>query len=67
MSPSVREIIELNIEYYRRKLRTETDSPRRQMIAKLLREEEIKLVRLAQSVSTHKALPSRPNLSSETD
>ena len=47
MSPTVREIIELNIKYYMQKLRTETDSSRRQMIAKLLREEEIKLARLS--------------------
>ena len=36
-------------------------------IAKLLQEEEIEVAGLAQSVSIHKALPSRPNLASETD
>lgn len=43
MNPSVRTIVELNIQYYRRLLKTETDQAKRKTIAKLLAEEEAKL------------------------
>ncbi len=67
MSPSVREIIELNIDYYLRKLRTESDPSKRRTIAGLLREEEIKLAKLARSISDQPA-PSPPsNPADETD
>ncbi len=46
MSPSVRAIIELNIKHYRDLLKTETDSSKRETIAKLLAEEEVKLAKL---------------------
>jgi len=46
VSPSVREIIELNIEHFRKLLKTETDPLRRETIAKLLAEEEAKLADL---------------------
>ena len=42
MSSSAREIIELNIKFYREKLRTETDESKRRTIATLLAEEEAK-------------------------
>jgi hypothetical protein len=41
-------IIELNIEHYRRLLKTETEPTKRQMIQKLLAEEETKLAALAE-------------------
>jgi hypothetical protein len=37
----------LNIEHYRRLLKTETDESKRQTIAKLLAEEETKLAKLS--------------------
>ncbi len=40
-------IVQLNIEHYRRLLKTETDEPKRQTIAKLLAEEEAKLAKLS--------------------
>jgi hypothetical protein len=46
MSPSVRMIIELNIKHYRRLLESETDAAKRGTIARLLTEEEAKLVKL---------------------
>jgi hypothetical protein len=46
MSPSVREIIELNLNHYRTLLKTEGDVAKRRTIAKLLAEEETKLVKL---------------------
>jgi hypothetical protein len=67
MSTLAREIIELNIAYYREKLQTETDPSKCGMIAKWLKEQEIKLVRLGRSVSRDKAPPSRPSRANETD
>ena len=46
MGPSARTIIELNIRHYRELLKVETDSAKRQMIGKLLAEEEAKLLAL---------------------
>ena len=46
MGPSARTMIELNIEYYRKLLKTETDDSKRKTIAKLLAEEEVKLAKL---------------------
>jgi hypothetical protein len=45
---SARTIIELNIRHYRALLKTETDSSKRQTIAKLLAEEEAKLANLSE-------------------
>ena len=45
-SVAARTIIELNIKHYRGLLRTETDPSKRQVIAKLLAEEEAKLAKL---------------------
>lgn len=67
MSISAREIIELNIKYFREKLEIETDPPTRKTIAKLLREEEVKLARLVRSVSSHNAAPALPNPAVELD
>ena len=47
MSVAARTIIELNIKHYRNLLRSETDASRRETIAKLLAEEEAKLLKLA--------------------
>ncbi len=47
MSPSVRTIIELNIRHYREMLKSEMAPSKRQMVEKLLAEEEAKLARLA--------------------
>ena len=44
MSPSARMIFELNIKHYRALLETEKDAAKRQTIAKLLAEEEQKLI-----------------------
>jgi hypothetical protein len=44
--PSARTIIELNIKHFRELLKVETDSAKRQMIGKLLAEEEAKLLAL---------------------
>jgi hypothetical protein len=46
MEPSAREIIDLNIKYYRKLLMTEEDPSKRETIAKLLAEEEAKLTNL---------------------
>jgi hypothetical protein len=46
MSPSVRMIIELNINHYRELLKSETDATKRGTIARLLAEEEAKLAKL---------------------
>lgn len=46
MNPSVRMIIELNIQHYRRLLKTETDQTKRKTIGELLAEEEAKLSKL---------------------
>ncbi len=43
MNPSVRAIIELNIKHYLELFRTELDAEKREMIKKLLAEEEQKL------------------------
>lgn len=43
MNPSARAIIELNIKYYRERLKTERDACKRGTIEKLLAEEEKKL------------------------
>jgi hypothetical protein len=45
--PSARMIVELNIKYYRNLLKDETNPSKRQTIAKLLAEEEMKLVKLS--------------------
>jgi hypothetical protein len=47
MNPSVRTIIELNIQHYRNLLKTTTDGSKRQTIARLLTEEEAKLLKLS--------------------
>jgi hypothetical protein len=44
---SVRTIIELNIKHYRNLLKTETDASKRQIVARLLAEEEAKLAKLS--------------------
>ncbi len=44
MSPSARMIFELNIKHYRALLETEKDAAKRETIAKLLAEEEQKLI-----------------------
>jgi hypothetical protein len=46
MSIAARTIIELNIEHYRRLLKTETDRAKRDTIQQLLTEEETKLAEL---------------------
>ena len=46
MTPSVRMIIDLNIDHYRDLLKTETEPSKRRAIAGLLAEEEAKLARL---------------------
>ena len=46
MGPSGRTIIELNIDYYKSLLKTETNASKRQTIVKLLAEEEAKLAEL---------------------
>jgi hypothetical protein len=46
VGPSARTIIDLNIRHYRELLKVETDSAKRQMIGKLLAEEEAKLLAL---------------------
>ena len=48
VGPSARMIIELNIAHYRRLLKTETDASKRQVISKLLAEEQAKLMALAE-------------------
>ena len=48
MGPSARTIIELNIRHYRALLKTETDASKRETIARLLAEEEVKLAKLSQ-------------------
>ena len=47
MGPSVRTIVELNIQHYRELLKTETDPSKRRTIAKLLAEEEARLAKLS--------------------
>jgi hypothetical protein len=49
MSPSAREIAQLNIKYYRQKLQTETDPVTLKTIATLLKEEEVKLATMTRS------------------
>jgi hypothetical protein len=44
--PSARMIMELNIKYYRNLLKDEADALKRQIIAKLLAEEEASFVKL---------------------
>jgi hypothetical protein len=46
MSVAARTIIELNIKHFRKLLEGETDASKREMIAKLLAEEEAKLAKL---------------------
>jgi hypothetical protein len=46
--PSARTIIELNIAHYRNLLKNEADASKRQIIVKLLAEEEAKLARILQ-------------------
>ncbi|MGA8615915.1 MAG: hypothetical protein WB760_30370 [Xanthobacteraceae bacterium] len=46
MTISARAIIELNIKHYRQLLKSETDTAKRQTIAKLLDEEHAKLAKL---------------------
>jgi hypothetical protein len=47
MTPSARTIIELNIKHYRDLLTTEKDAAKRKTIARLLAEEEQKLIEIA--------------------
>ena len=47
-------VAKANIEHYRRKLATETDSAKRQLLARLLAEEEAKLASLNQTPSSKK-------------
>jgi hypothetical protein len=44
--PSARTIIELNIAHYRNLLKNEADSSKRQIIVKLLAEEEAQLAKI---------------------
>ncbi len=46
MNVSARMIMELNIKHYRGLLKTETDASKRQIISKLLSEEETQLAKL---------------------
>ena len=46
MSVSVPMIIDLNIQHYQDRLKTETDASKRQTISKLLAQEEAKLAKL---------------------
>ena len=46
MNASARMIMELNIKHYRELLKTETDASKRQVISKLLSEEEAQLAKL---------------------
>lgn len=46
MTVAARTIVELNIKHYRELLLSETDALKRQTIAKLLTEEEVKLAKL---------------------
>ena len=46
MNPSVRTIIELNIQHYRKLLKATTDVSQRETISRLLAEEEAKLLKL---------------------
>jgi hypothetical protein len=46
MNASARIIMELNIKHYRGLLKTETDASKRQIISKLLSQEEAKLAEL---------------------
>jgi hypothetical protein len=46
MTPSIRMIIELNIQHYRKLLKSEPDASKRSTISRLLREEEAKLAEL---------------------
>ena len=47
MTTSARTIIELNIQHYRNLLKTTTDESKRGTIARLLAEEEAKLLKLS--------------------
>jgi hypothetical protein len=49
VSSSARTIVELNIGHFRQLLKTETDPAKRQVITKLLAEEEATLARLTSS------------------
>ena len=46
MTVAARTIVELNIKHYRELLLSETDALKRQTVAKLLTEEEVKLAKL---------------------
>ncbi len=46
MPSSAREIVELNIDHYRKRLQSETDPQKRRTIEGLLKDEEAKLERL---------------------
>jgi len=46
VGPSERTIVELNINYYKNLLKTETNALKRQTIFELLAEEEVKLAKL---------------------
>ncbi|SDT56833.1 hypothetical protein SAMN05444158_7111 [Bradyrhizobium canariense] len=54
MSASARMIMELNIRHYRGLLRTETDTSKRQIISKLLAEEEAQLAELQTRTDKHR-------------
>jgi hypothetical protein len=49
MSPSARTIVELNIQHLREQLRDQSNSEKRAIIARLLAEEEAKLVKFPAS------------------
>jgi hypothetical protein len=48
-------VAKANIEHYRRKLATETDDAKRQLLARLLAEEEAKLASLGHAPSEQRA------------
>ena len=54
MAPSAREIVLLNIKHYRNLLKTETDASKRELITKLLADEEAKLIHLAAQQNRNK-------------
>jgi hypothetical protein len=67
MSSSARDIIELNIEHYRERLRKETTVSTRRTIERLLRAEEARLAKLLPSVNTGNPRPPLSSPASESD
>lgn len=61
MSPSDREIIELNIKFYGKKLQTESDESKRRTIAALLAEEKAKLTKMVRPVSGRSSPRTNPD------